>query len=473
MLGSFLSGLSARIFAISLPTVANALETDIAGVSWALMSFILTSLGLALVFGRLGDIYGRGRLYGIGFAIFALASLLCGLSQNILQLILFRTLQGVGAAMTQSVDKALAAEAMPENQQSKAQGLMTTAFHSGFLFGPTIGGLIIDYIHWRAVFFILVPVATVGSALALWQMKSLSMPGKKQPIDYLGALLLIAMTVSLILVLDHRIREALPPVFTIPVYLSFPALLFAFLMRELKVASPIVNLSLFKIRMFTFSCLTLLIVSFTHSMSGFLLPFYLQEVLLISPTFMGILFMSAPIFTVILSPISGNVADRIGPRLPATAGVSMMVISAFIGYLLRPDSHWALPAAMLAFLGLGSGLFNAPNHGAMISSVPKQDRGFANGAIQVCFNLAHMLGISLGTFLMTMSYQFHTGQEGARVSTDNPAAFVSSLNTTFFIAFIISMSALFTSGMRGQAREESKDKQEAVEKAGARVSKTP
>ncbi|MEE9232115.1 MAG: MFS transporter, partial [Nitrospirales bacterium] len=386
--------------------------------------------------------------------IFALGSLLCGLSQNILQLILFRTLQGIGATMTQSVARALAAEAVPENQLGKVQGFMTTAFHTGFLLGPTIGGLIIDYIHWRAVFFVLVPVALVGSALAFWQMKSFSQPPRRQPIDYLGAFLLIALTISLILVLDQRIRLALPPVFTIPIYLAFPALLYAFLMRELKFPSPIVNLSLFKIRMFTFSSITLLIVSFTHSMAGLLIPFYLQEVLFISPTFMGILYLSAPIFTVSLAPISGHVADRIGPRIPTTVGVIIVMISVFIGVLLRPDSHWIVPATMLAFTGLSSGIFNAPNHGAIIGSVPNQYRGFASGAINVCFNLAHILGISFTTFLMTLTYQINTGQKAARVIPDDPVAFVSSLNATFFVGFIIGSMALITSLMRGQKRKE-------------------
>lgn len=467
MLGNFLSGLAARIFSISLPTVANALNTDLAGVSWALISFNLASLGLALVFGRLGDIYGRGKLYGIGFAVFAVSSLLCGLSQNVFQLIMFRSLQGVGAAMSQSVARALAAEAMPENQQNKAQGLMTTAFHSGFLLGPTIGGLIIDYIHWRAVFFILVPVALVGSALALWQMKSLSRPAKIQPIDYLGASLLIALTISLILVLDQRIRLALPAAFTIPIYLSFPALLYAFLMRELKFPSPIVNLSLFKNRMFTFSVITLLIVSFTHSMAGFLLPFYLQEVLFLSPTFMGILFIAAPVFTVTLAPISGNLADRIGPKIPSTVGVAMVMISVFIGVLLKPTSHWMVPTAMLAFTGLSSGLFNAPNHGAIIGSVPKQHRGFANGAINVCFNLAHIFGISFATFLMTLTYQMNTGQETARVTADDPVAFVSSLNTTFLVGLFIASTALVTSLMRGPKVEQQLEEKDAVEKGEA------
>jgi MFS family permease len=225
-------------------------------------------------------------------------------------------------------------------------------------------------------------------------------------------------------------------------------------MRELKFPSPIVNLSLFKIRMFTFSSITLLIVSFTHSMAGLLIPFYLQEVLFISPTFMGILYLSAPIFTVSLAPISGHVADRIGPRIPTTVGVIIGTISVFIGVLLRPDSHWIVPATMLAFTGLSSGIFNAPNHGAIIGSVPNQYRGFASGAINVCFNLAHILGISFTTFLMTLTYQINTGQKAARVIPDDPVAFVSSLNATFFVGFIIGSTALITSLMRGQKRKE-------------------
>ncbi|NIO07882.1 MAG: MFS transporter, partial [Deltaproteobacteria bacterium] len=196
------------------------------------------------------------------------------------------------------------------------------------------------------------------------------------------------------------------------------------------------------------------IVSFTHSMAILLTPFYLQEVLLLSPTFMGFLYLSAPVFTVVLAPVSGIVADRIGPTIPATAGVVMIMISVFIGVLLRPDSHWIVPAAMLAFTGLSSGIFNSPNHAAIIGSVPNQYRGFANGAINVCFNLSHILGISTTTLLMTISYQYYTGMQGAAVTTDNPAAFVSSLNATFIVGFLISSTALATSLLRGKKPKE-------------------
>lgn len=142
MLGTFLSGAASRIFNISLPTVAQSLGTDLAGVSWAYLGYQLSNVGLSLVFGRVGDLYGREKIFAIGFAVFALSSLLCGLSQSIVDLILFRMLQGAGGAMIQSISRALASEAMPEELSGRAQSAMTTAFHTGFLLGPTLGGVI-------------------------------------------------------------------------------------------------------------------------------------------------------------------------------------------------------------------------------------------------------------------------------------------------------------------------------------------
>ena len=131
-----------------------------------------------------------------------------------------------------------------------------------------------------------------------------------------------------------------------------------------------------------------------------------------------------------------------------------MMISVFIGVLLTPSSHWIVPAAILAFTGLSSGIFNAPNHGAIIGSVPNQYRGFANGAINVCFNLSHILGISFTTLLMTLTYQMQTGEKTASVTTDDPVAFVTSLNTTFLVGFLITSTALITSLLRGKQRSE-------------------
>jgi len=207
VVGNFLAGLSARIFSISLPSLANGLGTDILGISWALISFHLASISLSIVFGRLGDIYGRRTIYLMGFIIMTTGTFLCGVSQNLIQLILFRFLQGVGAAMTQSVGRALAMEAIPKGSEGKGQGFMTMAFHSGFFVGPPIGGFIVENFSWRGIFFFLVPLGLMGIALGSIVSKGsseLRPVGRRPSVDYQGAALLIALTVMLTLLLDRK-----------------------------------------------------------------------------------------------------------------------------------------------------------------------------------------------------------------------------------------------------------------------------
>jgi MFS family permease len=140
VMGQFLTGFASRIFIVSLPTIAVALNADILGISWALIAYQLASIGLSVVFGRLGDVHGRYTIYGLGFAIMAVSSLLCGLAGNVLLLVLFRAVQGSGAAMISSATRVLAMDAMPEGSEGKANGLMTMSYHSGFLVGPRRSG---------------------------------------------------------------------------------------------------------------------------------------------------------------------------------------------------------------------------------------------------------------------------------------------------------------------------------------------
>ncbi len=456
MLVSFLIGISHRIFAISLPTIARSLETDIVGISWALISFQLSTISLSLVFGRIGDLHGRQSVFGVGLLIFTLGSFLCGLAQDILQLVSFRLLQGIGAAMAQAQGRVLAMEAAPENWAGKTQGLMTTAHHAGFLFGPSFGGLIIDYIHWRGVFFLLVPLGAAGAFLT-WINRKRSGSSATSPatiphgsIDYLGSFLLVAATVALIVILDRRFMEILSPGWQTGLVIGFVALFSGFILREAIASSPILELALFKIRLFAISTICLLLVTIMQSLTGFLLPFYFQEILFLSPTFMGILFMSMPVFSVTLSPLGGYLSDKVGPRLPATAGIIFFGVAALLGAFLRTDSRWLLPTLMLALGGIGTGFFYPPNHTAMISSVPQKHRGVASGALYMMFGLGNILGITLGGFLMTASFRFHTGLSEALPTTADPSAFVAALNTTFLAAAGFSMVAMFFSLSRGK-----------------------
>jgi MFS family permease len=449
LLGSFITGVSIRSFFVAVPTIAKSLGTDVLGASWAILAYHLSNIGLGLVFGRIGDIYGRHRVYGVGYLILGVGTVLCGLSTTILQLIGFRMLQGMGAAMNQSVGRALAAEAMPGSRGGKAQGFMTTAFHSGFLLGPSVGGLVIDTMGWRWSFFILVPFALLGALLTLPKGSRSAVPAEQSRVDYLGAALLVATATTLIILVDHRTMEMLGVELRILLILLLVVCSLGFLWREGTASSPIVNLSLFKIRMFAFSTLSLLMVAVNYSLASFILPFYLQDILQLTPSFIGLLFMAAPIFTICLGPVSGTIADRAGPRLPATAGATLLAASMLLGFILKTGSHWFLPTFMLALLGLANGFFNPANSVGIINSVPKEHLGFASGTLNVMFGLGNLFGISLGGFLMTTAFQIHTGIADAVPTPANPTAFVAALNYTFLAATGSALVAMATSAMRG------------------------
>lgn len=454
-LGNFLAGTASRIFSVSLPTVAASLETTIVGIAWAVIAYQLSQISLSLIFGRIGDVYGRHRLFGFGLAVSSLGALLCGLSQNVGQLIFFRLFQGVGAAMTQSQGRALAMEALPKESSGRAQGFMTTAFHSGVLLGPSAGGLLIDFIHWRAVFFALIPIGLAGLVLTLINAWKGNVPEPAatetgERIDYLGAMLLVVATVTLVACIDYRVMETLSLALRIALIGGFIVSIGGFLYRESRAASPILDLSLFRIRMFSLSALTLLLVGVAQVMIGFVLPFYLQDVLGLTPTFMGLLFMSAPVFTVTLSPLVGWIVDKQGPRLPATAGIAFLVVAAFFGSFLRVDSHWSQAMGVLVLWGLATTLFFTSNHTAMISAVPTRHRGVATGAIYVVFGLGSTFGVSLGTLLLTAAFRYYSGDPAATPTPANPIVFVQSMNFSFVVGAAMALLAMACSAARGK-----------------------
>lgn len=459
LLVTFMTGTASRIFAISLPSISAGLHTDMVGISWALISFQLAAASLSLIFGRVGDIYGRQTVYIWGIALFTLSSLLCALALDIVQLIGYRLLQGVGAAMIQAQGRALAMDASSDEAHGRAQGLMTTAHHSGFLFGPSLGGFIIQYVHWRGIFFFLVPLGVAGAFLGLLVRRRQGSSrtadddrAGRGGIDYPGALLLVAATLALIMILDQRIMGLLTAALRIAALSGFVLLTAAFLVRESYAASPIVSLALFKIRMFSFSTVCLLLVSIVMALTLLIIPFYLQDILNLTPAFMGILFMSAPIFAVTLSPVGGAISDKMGPTVPATAGALLFAVSSLLGVFLEPDSHWILPTLILSLGGLGTALFFPANHAALIGSVPREHRGVATGTLYTMFGLGNVFGITAGTFLMTAAFRFHSGVADAMPTAAEPGAFVLAIQDTFLITTGIAAAGVICSLLRGRSR---------------------
>jgi MFS family permease len=457
IMGQFITGVATRIFIVALPTLASALDTDIIAISWALIVYQLAGISLSVVFGRLGDIHGRYTIYGLGFAIMTVSFVLCGFAPNAFLLIVFRLVQGLGAAMIASATRVLAMEAVPEGSEGRANGYMTMGFHSGLLVGPPLGGLVIDLLDWRWIFFLMVPMGVMGVVLTVLRARkprAAAPAGRAPSIDYLGAALLIALTVMLTLLLDRRSVETLGTERAAVMAMVFGATLVGFLAHERRAVSPVVNLALFRIRMFTFSVVSLLLIATTISVMSFLMPFYIQDVLGFSASSMGLMFLAAPVFTIALAVVSGRLTDRVGPRAPASIGV-LATMSAFaIGLFLRMDSHWILPTSMMALIGVGSGFFNTPNQAAIIGSVPREYRGFATGMVQTIFGISSLLGISLGGVLLTLAFRYFAGLADATPSAAHPQAFVASMNVAYLACLALLAVALFSSFLRGGTKIE-------------------
>src|SRR3989442_9882875 len=385
MMGQFISGVATRIFIVSMPTIAAALNADIRAVSWALIAYQLAGICLSVVFGRLGNIHGRYPIYGAGFAVMTVSSLLCGMAPSVGWLIVFRLVQGIGSAMISSAARVLAMEAMPEGAEGRANGFMTMSFHGGVLLGPPLGGLVIDVLSWRWIFFPLAPIGVAGIVLTAMRARGRRMAPVERPpaVDYVGSALLVVLTVALTLLVDQRSADAIGVGRTSVMIVVFGLALAGFLVHERRAVNPVVNFALFRIRMFVFSVLSLLLFAVTSSVLTFLLPFYTQDVLHHWPSFMGLLFPSAPVLTISLAALAGQLTDRIGPRLPASIGLAVLMAGFVIGVLLRVDSHWGLPALLLACTGIGQGFFNTPTQTAIIAPVPPENLRFATGIAQM------------------------------------------------------------------------------------------
>ena len=264
--------------------------------------------------------------------------------------------------------------------------------------------------------------------------------------------MLFAITSTLVFIFDRRTHEIVGGSIRFLLVAVFLASLIGFLVHESRAKDPFVNLALFKIRRFSFSVISLLIIAMGYSLTGFLMPFYLQGVLHLSPTKIGILFMAPSILTVALAPLSGYMSDRFGPRIPATLGVALMIGSLAVGGFLSVDSHWFMPALLIVASAATNGIFNPANSTAMI--------GYdGQGAPRVCLGdqsrhvwLRQCLWRGARRFVHVAGLRTLYRVKAASLTTDYPGGFVAALNITFVAAILLTTIALFTSVLRGDGK---------------------
>ncbi|VVB95655.1 Putative multidrug resistance protein MdtD [uncultured archaeon] len=453
-LGMLVGILNASTLIIALPTMMVKLNTDLFGIMWVLISYTLLLTILAPAWGRLADIYGRKKLYVYGLAVFTVGSLLCGLSANISQLIAFRVLQAVGGSMLVANGTIIVTDAFRRSELGKAMGILSMIMAAAFVVGPILGGFL-TIIDWRLNFFINVPIGIIVTVWAHLKLKDIAVLPKGEKFDLKGMILFtIAFLTSMIyLTAGFVLGLTSPPMLLL---LVIAIISFAVFLRIERVATyPLMDLNLFKIRIFSYGQLSALLNSIARGAVMILLILFFQGPWGYDPLTASILTIPLAIGLAITGPIGGVLSDKYGSRIISTVGL----IISLIGLLGLATMHYNTPYWILAvwmFINsFGSGLFQPPNTSAIMSAVTPQRRGVAS-SMRAFFNSAGMvlsMGIAfpliMGTISITeMMDMFVVG--GAHMPVAVQEAFTGGITRAFILSALITVPAIIASAMRGK-----------------------
>ncbi len=393
-MGVLLATIDGSIVNVALPRLVTELETTFNVIQWVVLGYLLTLAAFTLGVGRAGDVLGKKSIYTIGFGAFTAASVMCGLAPSVGFLIAFRVVQGIGAVMILSLGSAILVEAFPAAERGKALGLIGTAVSVGIISGPVLGGVLISAFGWRAIFFVNLPVGILGTWLAVrYVPRSVRRPGQR--FDFVGASLMSVglLALSLALTMGQEAGFASPLVLGLFALAAVAGV--AFVRVELAVASPMVQLRMFRSRILTVSVVTGYLQFVVLSGTFFLLPFFLEEVQGRPIGQVGLMLGAAPLVLGLISPLAGTWSDRIGVK-PLTVGGLIITAVAYAAYLTLEVDTSVLHFVLLALpLGLGIGVFQSPNNSAIMGSVPPEYMGVGGGLLTLTRLLGQITGIAV------------------------------------------------------------------------------
>jgi MFS family permease len=424
-LGVLMASIDASIVLISLPAIFKGIQINplAAGETnfflWILLGYMMVTATLLVTFGRISDMYGRVRFYNLGFAIFAVGSILLWLtpstgSLGALELIIFRFIQGIGAAFLFANSAAIITDAFPANQRGLALGINQIAAIVGSVIGLILGG-ILAYFDWRLVFLVSVPVGVVGTIWAYLMLREVGTIREHQKIDWAGNITFVAGLTILLIGITYGIEPygGSPTGWGNPMVIGALSggvvLLTLFIWIELHVEDPMFQLQLFKIRMFAAGNISSFLASIARGGLQFMLVIWLQGIWLplhgynydVAPLWAGIYMIPLMVGFLMMGPVSGWLSDRYGARLFSTCGMLIQAVCFFLLTVVPLNFNYMWFWPILFMLGIGQGMFSSPNTSSIMGSVPPEQRGVASGMRATFQNSGSLVSIGLFFSLIT------------------------------------------------------------------------
>ena len=461
-LGAFMSSLDTTIVIIALPTILQNLHASIVHGIWIITGYSLMMTILLVVLGRLADMYGRVRLYNLGFAIFTAGSLLCALSQNGEQLVIFRFVQGTGAALLIVNSAAIITDAFPRGQLGLGLGTNMMAFNIGAIIGYTLSGVMITYFGWRSIFLLNVPIGIFATIWGYKRLKEIGIRPVGQKFDYAGSILYCIglLTILLGLTIGNPTSVRNLTIITCGI-LFFVIVVFV----ELRQKYPTLDLTLFKIRLFAAGNIAGFLNALAFSCGPFLRSLYLQLILGYSALKAGVLLIPMEVVVLILSPISGRLSDKFGSRILSSVGLALNASALIWFSTLNEGSSYGAVLVSLLLFGIGRALFISPNTSSVMSSVPAEKRGIANGIRSTLITTGGVLSVPLSLLLMTLVMPYNELSQiigsSQLINSDEFHIFLASINRACLILGITTVLAIIPSVLRGP-RENARQKAPAA-----------
>lgn len=453
---TFMATLDGSIVNVALPNMSDKLNVSMASIEWVVTSFLITISAAILIFGRLGDIKGKTKVFKFGVVVFTLGSLLCGLTDSLPMLVSARVIQAIGAAAAMGTNQGIVTQAFPANERGRALGVLGTFVALGAMAGPPLGGIIVSAFGWEYIFLVNVPIGifVFASSIKIFP-KSTTATGEK--FDGLGAVLFAAATILSFGALVEGQSIGYDNPYMIASFAVSIITFALFILAEAKAPQPLLYLKIFSNSLFTISILCGFISFIVISASNIILPFYFQDALKLTPAAAGFFMMVSPIVLSVVAPCSGYLSDKIGSEILTLIGLALTGLGLFLISSLNETSGVFLIIIFIAIMSAGNGMFQSPNNSLVMSTVTHDKLGIAGSVNALIRNLGMVIGTSLATMLLYNKMSEKAGYRVIDYVKGRDDIFIYGMKFVYISAAVLCIFGVLITAVRYYSSRKSKN----------------
>lgn len=420
-LGTILSGYVSSSLDIALANMMNTFGFTMDNVTWVLLAYMIPYGATLPIMGKLGDQFGRKKMYIFGFVVFTVATLMVGLAWSRATVILFRAIQGIGAGMFFPNAMALVSDAFPPNERGQALGMWGAFAAAGGVLGPIIGGYIVEYVSWRMLFSSIVPLSAIGILMAIFILRESEVSGCRDKIDYFGGVLMVASLSSLIIALNQGAKEGWNSFYIIGLFTCTVVSMAAFIYVENRAKYPLVSLDLFQSTTFIVANFVAFLTFMTLYGGLFLIPFFLRNILGYTPIRAGMSLFPLVGAMILLAPLGGKLADKVDARTPTVIGMIILSLAMYSFHTMTDLTAYPFIAVRLVLMGVGLALTMSPLSNAALATIPKEKTGVGSGVFNLFKNVGGSVGIAMMGTLLDQRQLFHGQILSNHINTSSEA----------------------------------------------------